>query len=63
MQKISDMDHNSGVDQMQNLPSPKFSQKILKSVIGDDRASQVLQSISMNNIPKFGSGFGLGAGN
>ena len=42
MQKIGPIDHDSGVDPMRDLPSPKFSQKILKSVIGDAKANQVL---------------------
>ena len=51
-----EFDHNSGIDPMRDLPSPKFSKKILVSVVGDAKANQVLQSMSMNMIPKIGSG-------
>lgn len=42
------------IDPMQaqfNLPSNKYSQCILKRVVGDDRAHAVLQSMSMTVIP------------
>jgi hypothetical protein len=39
-----------------NMPAPKFGKQILKSVIGETRANQVLQSMSMNIIPKVGGG-------
>jgi len=48
--KIDDTDAN-GMDPMQNLPTNKFSKQILKSVIGETRANQVLTSISMSIIP------------
>lgn len=41
---------------MQNLPKIKFGQQILKSVIGEHRAAQVLQSMSMAIIPNVKSG-------
>jgi hypothetical protein len=40
MEKVKKtIDHDSGVDPMMNLPCPKFSQKILKTVIGEDKAT------------------------
>ena len=35
-----------------NLPSSKFSSAILKSIVGDERANNVLTSMSMNLIPQ-----------
>ena len=45
-----------GADPMNNMPAPKFTKQILKSVIGENRANQVLQSMSMSIIPKVGGG-------
>lgn len=36
------VDENSFSDPMKMLPKPKFSQQILKQVIGENRANQVL---------------------
>lgn len=43
-----------GVDPMQNLPKTKFSAGILRSVIGENRANRVLESMSMAVIPNLG---------
>lgn len=43
-------------DPMKRMPKTKFSQQILKSIIGDTRANQVLTSFSMNIIPAVGTG-------
>ena len=46
------MDCEDGTDIGKELkPPPKFSQCILKSVIGDERANMVLTSMSMAQIP------------
>ena len=45
-----------GGDPNANAPQPKFTKQILKSVIGESRANQVLQSMSMSIIPKVGGG-------
>ena len=50
-----------GIDPMTNLPSNKFSKQILKSVIGEARANQVLTSISMSIIPNI-KGNSIGGG-
>ena len=55
MEKLQIKD-DSGIDPMKDLPAPKFSKGILKSVIGENRANQVLQSMSMSIIPKVGGG-------
>ena len=36
------VDETAANDPMKQMPKPKFSQLILKSVIGDDRANKVL---------------------
>lgn len=41
---------------MQNLPKTKFSAGILRSVIGENRANRVLESMSMSVIPNLGGG-------
>jgi hypothetical protein len=56
MDKINLGDEGQGGDPMSNLPAPKFTKQILKSVIGENRANQVLQSMSMSIIPKVGGG-------
>ena len=50
------LEEDVGADPMNNMPSPKFTKQILKSVIGENRANQVLQSMSMSIIPKVGGG-------
>ena len=46
------MDPEDGTDFGKEVkPPPKFSKCILKSVIGEDRANQVLTSMSMAQIP------------
>ena len=47
---------DNGADPMINMPSTKFSKGILKSVIGETRANQVLCSMSMSVIPQTGGG-------
>lgn len=44
-----------------NLPTNSFSKGILKMVVGDQRANQVLNSMSMDIIPNVGGG-SMGAG-
>lgn len=51
MESIKIDANDLGIDPMQNLPTNKFSEQILKSVIGENRANQVLTSISMSIIP------------
>ena len=55
MDKIQ-LEDDNGADPMRNMPAPKFTKQILKSVIGENRANQVLQSMSMSIIPKVGGG-------
>ena len=50
----SDELENLGADPMQNLPKTKFSAGILRSVIGENRANRVLESMSMSVIPNLG---------
>lgn len=50
------LEDDIGADPMNNMPAPKFTKQILKSVIGENRANQVLQSMSMSIIPKVGGG-------
>lgn len=50
------IDENAVDDPMKQMPKTKFSQLILKSVIGDERANKVLQSMSMTVIPKVSGG-------
>jgi hypothetical protein len=45
---------------MKKNPRTRFTEKILKQVIGSDRANQALQSLSMGIIPGAASGFNLG---
>jgi len=47
---------DDGTDPMKDLPSTKFSKQILKSVIGETRANQVMTSLSMAIIPNVLSG-------
>ncbi len=47
---------DNGSDPMANVPTNKFSRQILRSVIGENRANKVLQSMSMAVIPKVGGG-------
>jgi len=47
---------DDGRDPMSNVPTNKFSKQILKSVIGETRANQVLCSMSMTVIPNVGGG-------
>ena len=56
MDKLNLSENDLGEDPMSNLPAPKFTKQILRSVIGENRANQVLQSMSMSIIPKVGGG-------
>jgi hypothetical protein len=50
MEKLTLKD-DDGTDPMKDMPTTKFSKGILKSVIGETRANQVLCSMSMSVIP------------
>lgn len=52
---------DNGTDLDMNLPTNSFSKSILKLVVGDQRANQVLNSMSMDIIPNVGGG-SMGAG-
>ena len=54
------VDENDVQDPMKRMPKTKFSAQILKSVIGETRANQVLTSISMNILPKLSGSMGGG---
>lgn len=47
-------------DPMKQLPQTKYQKHMLKSVIGETRANQVLTSMSMSIIPKVGDSIGKG---
>ena len=47
------VDYGAGCG-MEDMPSNKFSRGVLKTIIGEARAAQVLTSMSMAIIPKTG---------
>jgi hypothetical protein len=44
------------MDPMKQVPRTNFQKQILKSVIGESKANQVLTSMSMQIIPKINEG-------
>ena len=50
------INENMASDPMKVLPKSRFSCQVLKQIIGETRANQVLQSMSMTVLPNVGGG-------